>query len=135
MTGNETSSLIYFNFQFTDEIINKDCSIQGVQFLSTSPDIHPFISTGVLDGISSITIWKIASLDECTFLPDFDVCSRHGCTNVKEILGISEAFPPCCSHTVQILELQHTSQTFHVYPRPLTLTSGGFFGLFNIDDL
>lgn len=31
--------------------------------------------------------------------PDFDVWPSHACTNVKEILGITEAFPLYCSHT------------------------------------
>lgn len=67
--------------------------------------VHNYLGNceGVVVGIFILNTWKIAFRRQTTrsFHPDFDVWTCHGCTNVKEILGITEAFPLCCSHTVK----------------------------------
>lgn len=60
--------------------------------------------------VAALWMWKITSRDEkpfsltgppCTFRPRvFDVCSRCACAHVREILGITEAFP--------LLQLSHS---------------------------
>lgn len=70
---------------------------------------HDCISTRVVDVIFPLQQcgkWPLLMRSHfhsslCTFHPDFDVWSSHACTNVREILGITEAFPLCCSHTVK----------------------------------
>lgn len=61
--------------------------------------------------VAELWMWKITSRDEKAFsltVPPrfflfFDVWGRCACAHVREILGITEAFPLCSSHTVKPL--------------------------------